>query len=670
MVNRTNGSSALKDDYLVGLTRSNVSNPTAKIINIDNYRNTVEKKIAEISRVTSESLNGDQNLGNELKSKIRSIISEDEIKTKREEINDLAEIISKNLRGASSSEVKIEAKKIRIEIDKWSQKNTEVVNDFKKEEFKNKFERETKKLNPNLKSDELNRVKEYSELIAENYFNKNEIDGYKDEALESNNQQYSPGQLENAWTDLKGVTNFLKKTPEQIKEVKEKYNSIKDGLKEIKLPNLKEVRSFENVTSILNNGGVSELLSKTALKVGQNLVEKIGNQAVREFATNALGQIAQSGFKDGATAILKGILSGGVKAAATGGGAVAAAGGAVATAATGGTAAIAIAAMAVAKKVKEIGGKIAEKLGIGGKKFLEENFGKIGGKILGGILSLLALPLLAMTMAVASVAVIGSIVVGVIGGLFGYQIVQGGQVSSLVPPKGTYEQEIVEPINNVITTIIDIGGIKNYAASDQYILRTDGNGYAINFLNPFPSVNKSKTAKRSDIIATAISIIGVPYYYGGGHGWVIPNHSEPVSGIDSYWGTRVSVDNLYDDDGNKIGGRNRTLYGLDCSGFVTWVYYQVTGININGTATDLYVNSTHIDEADLQPGDIGVVNPDGEMGRNHVGIYLGTYGGQKYFIHAGPDGGNVPDQPGSVQISAYPFKYFGRITTDGINVVN
>ena len=78
-------------------------------------------------------------------------------------------------------------------------------------------------------------------------------------------------------------------------------------------------------------------------------------------------------------------------------------------------------------------------MGIGIKKGLEENFGKVGGKIIGGIGSIVAWP--AFLIGTASLAVVVPIIIAVFGGLFIYQIFQGNLVSSLVPPKNQYSLE-------------------------------------------------------------------------------------------------------------------------------------------------------------------------------------------------------------------------------------
>lgn len=85
---------------------------------------------------------------------------------------------------------------------------------------------------------------------------------------------------------------------------------------------------------------------------------------------------------------------------------------------------------------------------------------------------------------------------------------------------------------------------------------------------------------------------------------------------------------------------------LDCSGYVDWVYIQCfgkgvssgrlpSGVAVSGTAMQFYACS-EIDESELKVGDLGFLYDPAKMASgkiNHVGIYIGTIGGQKAFIH-------------------------------------
>lgn len=69
--------------------------------------------------------------------------------------------------------------------------------------------------------------------------------------------------------------------------------------------------------------------------------------------------------------------------------------------------------------------------------------------------------------------------------------------------------------------------------------------------------------------------------------------------------------------------------GFDCSGFVNYVY-KLCGYSMSRVASSIYYNNgTHVDKANLQPGDLVFFSNSSES-IGHVGIYIG--GNQ--FIHA------------------------------------
>ncbi|MFA6368840.1 MAG: NlpC/P60 family protein [Candidatus Shapirobacteria bacterium] len=610
----------------------------------------------KIKQEANLNLGENKELKKELSSKIDSIVIEKEVKTVNEKINDLSKIISKNPEISGENESGIVAKRIELATEELVRQHPQEVEKLKKEKFKKSFEEETKKINPNLSEEQIKGVEEYSNLVAENSFGKNVLDDYQNEALEVNKELFSPGRLENAWTDLKQTINFLQKSPEEIKGIKEKYNSLKEVLKEINLPGgFKESRSFEKMMTVFNNPNTDQLfsrtkkylgwadrvdkltggwLNKTVTDAGMKMVSKIGNQAVQEFATNALGQIAQLGFKDGATAVLNGILSGGVNAATTVGttatvgaagttaaaagtaAAGTAAAGAAGTAAVGaagttaavaggaaisatGVGAIVVAAAAALKVVKNVVDKLAEKLGISTKKFLEENFGKIGGKIIGGVASIVALP--AILMGAVSATVLLPILILVFGGLFGYPMMQGNLVSSLVPPKGA--TEYVEEISDY---------------DSDYDLET---GSPSDIIVPSTPINFT----RQDLLNVAFSLRKKVTYFWGGE-W---NHY----GNNPDWG--VVRKYVYCSDPSKhFTCGTYVLDGLDCSGYVLWIYYQLTGKAISahysGAMYQKAANKewTFVAEENLKPGDIAYRT-------GHVAIFIGrTSEGDKLFIHS------------------------------------
>lgn len=581
-----------------------------------------------LEKEVGQELEQGNDISGELDSKINSILREDNVETVKEKVDDLSNIISKSSI-KNGTEIGVLAKKIEIATEKLIAEYPKEVEELKQESFKTDFDKELKEKNPNLNEDQIKSASEYRDLVAKNSFKESIIDGQQNEALEKNSQ-FGPGKLENGWTDLKTTVNFLQKSPEEIKNIKEKYNSLKGKLEGINLPNgSKEARSFERMMSVFNNPNTDDLfsrtkkylgwtdrvdkltggwLNKTVTDAGLKVVEKIGNQAIQEFATNALGTIAEQGFQKGFTTVLNGVLSGGVQATATTAGTAAATGaaatgtaaaatatGAAATgtaAATGAAAAsatvpvvgwIVAAAIVVLGAAKKIGNTIAEKLGISTKAFFEENFGKVGGFFVKAAMGIVAIP--ATLIGAISGITFGPIIIAVIVGLFGYQLFQGGLVSSLVPPKGA---------TNTATVEIPV-------ASGGNIILPPTTG----------SVDGQK------IVTMARSLIGnVCYYFGGGH-------DRLVSGVDPRWGKQVGKDE-----------KGRSIYGLDCSGFVAWVFHQYGILNTTASARDIIFSlpssKRFTDPNLLQIGDIGFSSSP-----EHIGIYSGRNSqGQPLWIHS------------------------------------
>ena len=78
----------------------------------------------------------------------------------------------------------------------------------------------------------------------------------------------------------------------------------------------------------------------------------------------------------------------------------------------------------------------------------------------------------------------------------------------------------------------------------------------------------------------------------------------------------------------KPGGDNPAV-GMDCSGFVRYVYHEVAGLKLPHNALALSKIRNRIARADLKPGDL-VFFKTMKHAFSHVGIYLG--GNQ--FVHA------------------------------------
>lgn len=136
------------------------------------------------------------------------------------------------------------------------------------------------------------------------------------------------------------------------------------------------------------------------------------------------------------------------------------------------------------------------------------------------------------------------------------------------------------------------------------------------------SLNADHTlsSRRKYLLSRAVSMVGrVPYEWGG----------KPTNGsYDSRWWT--------------INGSGKQK-GLDCSGFVQWCFFDsqllasLTKIKELTSTSTILINTTAITEADLQPGDLGLLHNGTSPTTNHVGIYMGD----GYWIHCSSSSGTV-----------------------------
>ena len=78
----------------------------------------------------------------------------------------------------------------------------------------------------------------------------------------------------------------------------------------------------------------------------------------------------------------------------------------------------------------------------------------------------------------------------------------------------------------------------------------------------------------------------------------------------------------------KPGGDNPST-GMDCSGFVKYVFGEVAGLKLPHNALAMSKISAEISQSDLHPGDL-VFFKTTKNAFSHVGIYLG----ENRFIHA------------------------------------
>ena len=126
--------------------------------------------------------------------------------------------------------------------------------------------------------------------------------------------------------------------------------------------------------------------------------------------------------------------------------------------------------------------------------------------------------------------------------------------------------------------------------------------------------------ERREVVKVACSLVGKVNYFWGGKSLVL--------GWDSRWGTLQKVWA----DGNSTTGTYRP-YGLDCSGFVDWVFYNMSDgayvIGHGGGATMQHSYCDPIPWGLAQPGDLVFYPED-----SHVGIVGGRdENGDLLIIH-------------------------------------
>lgn len=139
-------------------------------------------------------------------------------------------------------------------------------------------------------------------------------------------------------------------------------------------------------------------------------------------------------------------------------------------------------------------------------------------------------------------------------------------------------------------------------------------------------------ATRKYILSTGLSLVGkVPYFWGG------------KSGPD--WNEEWNTPKVVTAEGSSSTGTIRP-YGLDCSGFTTWVYNTALGVNIGAGTSGQYPNTVAISEAELLPGDLGFLAESDGSGWNHVLMFAGySETGERMWVHCSSGSGVILNTP-------------------------
>ncbi|HOR01989.1 MAG TPA: hypothetical protein PKZ92_01895 [Candidatus Woesebacteria bacterium] len=632
--------------------------------------NYVKKTIDQLSEGINERLGGNEESKEKLKTEIIKIINQGDFRNQAEEVLDLAEALPKN--GDNQTEAVITAKEIKISLDKWQEEHIDEVRSYRKQIFEENFEKETKKLNPEINSEEIEAIKTKSSLIAEIYFGSGGIENQKDKVVEAN-KEMSVGKLKNSWMEVQALVGLMRKNSSEIEETVKKNDEVDTKLNGIKIPyeTIPQARAYDDVIdnfrqpevrqtfeSIRSGIGMVNKISqitggwmeKGVVKIANNFTSKIGNQAASDFVKNSVGILAKEGLNGGIKTILKGLASGGVKAVASGG---VATGAGIAAGVAGGPPGWIIAAVTLVKKII---GKVADKLGVNFVGKMKEAIAVTGNKVIDGTIqgaeALVTIP----TMATGTTTVtVGGVIVAVIAGLIIYQTLQSNIVSSLVP-----EVEI-EKTGSGGGSSGGGGGSSNIEVDMNPVLipsqtvqcRSEMTSYQNELMT---KVNSAGYRTRAGVVAAAYYLAAefpykVPYFFSGGHSW--------RSDFDRDGGFVLESENSYITEwgcpktepskGEEKPPTSNIPFGLDCSGFVDWAYLTAGFKNFepnreyrygeDGNYLRMYFepkNCEYIKE-NIKPGDVLKKWEGGA----HTGVIVQISGDKIKYAQSSPRGVNI-----------------------------
>lgn len=434
--------------------------------------------------------------------KIREVNAEVKIDTKARELTnplifkdvligkkEAVETVKKTLRGEGEKTKAIlenylsdraQIKVIELEGERWILNNVEDFLTLKRRDLKEKIEDKIFDNNKEATMEEVKAVKEYSKLVTKVcYPATSSIREYEKEIKDKAQKDgLDKNQIDEAWVNTSVLSTVLKMQSSQLNDFLDKFKSLKSKIGRVKLPmELTEIRSVERMVELIQfneeiknlvalnqkvvqvydnvDGFVGEKLQNIGMKrIGNAISDRMGLQTMGNFVSESFSIISKKGTKEGITAILKGILSGGVKAASVSTATTVEVGGVAAAQAVPVVGQIILVGTVVLGVVKKIYNKIIkpiitgvknffEKLGIdvsvlslNTKKFFQEHLGKFFGSVVDigikSVIALVAIP--GILLAAPLTFLIGPIVMFVVVGFIIYSTLTSNLISSLVPP--------------------------------------------------------------------------------------------------------------------------------------------------------------------------------------------------------------------------------------------
>lgn len=140
------------------------------------------------------------------------------------------------------------------------------------------------------------------------------------------------------------------------------------------------------------------------------------------------------------------------------------------------------------------------------------------------------------------------------------------------------------------------------------------------------------TGARKALLETGLSLVGkVPYFWGG----------KSAAGWNDEWNTPKLVTAA----GSATTGTIRP-FGLDCSGFTSWVYSTALDVNIGAGTSGQYPNTVSVSASNLQVGDLGFLAESNGSGWNHVLMFAGyDENGNRMWVHSSGGSGVILNTP-------------------------
>lgn len=373
----------------------------------------IEEKIEEISK----SLSG----GDGLEGVVKEIFLDDLMNS-----NQAVRLLAREVSSVSESVLK----ETVVAIKKFKSTNPKTVLEYQEDDFVKRYIEKAKEMNPGMDESKTKLIRQKAREIFKVLDKSGFLgQGYERNILEKFGE-HSSEELKKAWLGTKmsvGLINMGQKEVESLVEINKGIDSKLNG---INLPyqGFTEAVVFDEAMRLLDDNEPKDFFGGwqnigNSIKGGFNQIsQNVGGwlkERMSGFVENSVDSILKNGLREGMKSILKGGISGAIKTT-----------GATGLGITTGPLGWAVTAGLVLKKGLT---NILEGLGLGSKKFLSDNLGKLGEGLLSGLVTgVAAISKITAGIGVLNISVTAPILI-VIGFMVLIGIVQTPLISGIVP---------------------------------------------------------------------------------------------------------------------------------------------------------------------------------------------------------------------------------------------